>query len=50
MARCAGIDFCTKIEINNCEAIREAVVLGLGISVGAEIEIGLYRQLRWLSV
>ena len=45
MARCAGIDFCTKIEINNCEAIREAVVLGLGISGEAETEIGLYRQL-----
>ena len=50
MARCAGIDFCTKIEINNCEAIREAVVLGLGISVGAETEFGSGHQLRWLSV
>ena len=46
----AGINFRTKMEINNREAIREAVVLGLGISVGAETEIGLYRQLRWLSV
>ena len=45
-AHCADIDFRTEMEINNCEAIREAVVLGLGISVGAETEIGLYRQLR----
>lgn len=38
------------MEINNREAIREAVVLGLGISVGAETEFGSDRQLRWLSV
>ncbi|MED5356977.1 MAG: hypothetical protein VYD85_00955 [Pseudomonadota bacterium] len=45
-ARCASIDCRTEKEINNCEAIRKAVVLGLGISVGAETEIGSYRQLR----
>ncbi|MBG03783.1 MAG: LysR family transcriptional regulator [Rhodospirillaceae bacterium] len=49
-ARRAGIDFRTEMEINNREAIREAVVLGLGISVGAETEFGSHRQLRWLSV
>ena len=48
-ARCAGINFRTEMEIKNCEAIREAVVLGLGISVGAKTEFGSDRQIRWLS-
>ena len=45
-AHCADIDFRTEMEINNCEAIREAVVLGLGISVGAETEFGSDRGIR----
>jgi aminoethylphosphonate catabolism LysR family transcriptional regulator len=49
-ARKAGINIRTEMEINNREAIREAVVLGLGLSVGAEIEFGSHRSLRWLPV
>lgn len=49
-AQKAGISVRTEMEINNREAIREAVVLGLGLSVGAETELGAHRELRWLPV
>ena len=49
-ARQAGINIRTEMKINNREAAREAVILGLGLSVGAEIEFGSHRSLRWLPV
>lgn len=49
-ARQADINIRTEMEINNKEAIREAVVLGLGLSIGAEIEFGSHRSLHWLHV
>ena len=49
-ARRARINIRTELKINNREATREAVVLDLGLSVGAEIEFGSHRSLRWLPV
>lgn len=46
----AGIAVRTVMEINNREAIREAVILGMGLSVGAEDELGSHRRLRWIPV
>jgi hypothetical protein len=45
-ARQAGINIRTEMKINNREAAREAVILGLGLSFGAEIEFGSHRSLR----
>lgn len=49
-AAAAGIRVRTVMEINNREAIREAVILGMGLSVGAEDELGSHRRLRWIPV
>ena len=49
-AKAAGITVRTEMEINNREAIREAVALGLGFGVGAEVEFGGHGKLRWLPV
>lgn len=46
----AGIRIRTVMEINNREAIREAVILGMGLSVGAEDELGSHRLLRWIPL
>ena len=46
----AGIRIRTVMEINNREAIREAVILGMGLSVGAEDELGSHRRLHWIPV
>lgn len=46
----AGVNTHTVMEIDSREALREAIMQGIGIGVGQAIEIDAHRGLRWIPV